>query len=246
MKTLFLPALLLLLAGCASLNSRPMARGAVCFTFDDYSGANWLKADKIFKKYNAHVTFFVSGAITPEKAAVMKQLQDAGHSVGLHSIRHRNAVPLPANWTPTLYFEKEIAPQLEVCRQNGIDVRGFAYPNNRRSDETDAELFKHFDYLRAGKGKEREAIFYTQKELKDKMVLGGAGIGKYYKSDVNKLKQLLRHAAETGTLVVFFSHNIYPKATGVSMPTEMLEELLKTAVSLKMKIVGINELKTLK
>lgn len=246
MKNLFLPALLLLLAGCTSLSSRPMARGAVCFTFDDYSGANWLKADKIFKKYNAHVTFFVSGAITPEKAAVMKQLQDAGHSVGLHSIRHRNAVPLPANWTVALYFEKEIAPQLEVCRKYGLDIRGFAYPNNRRSDETDAELFKHFDYLRAGKGKEREALFYTQNDLKDKMVLGGAGIGKYYKSDVNNLKKLLHHAAETGTLVVFFSHNIYPKATGVSMPSEMLEELLKTASSLKMKIVGINELKNLK
>ena len=34
--------------------------------------------DEIFKKYNAHATFFISGEITPEKAAVLKKLQDSG------------------------------------------------------------------------------------------------------------------------------------------------------------------------
>ena len=27
-------------------------RGAVCFTFDDYHGESWLKADPLFKKYD--------------------------------------------------------------------------------------------------------------------------------------------------------------------------------------------------
>ena len=37
------------LTGCVS-----PPRGAVCFTFDDYYGENWLKADPLFKKYGAH------------------------------------------------------------------------------------------------------------------------------------------------------------------------------------------------
>ena len=241
-KTLFLCTLL---SALFLVGAEKEGRGALCLTFDDYAGANWLKADSLFKKYNAHVTFFIVGKITPDKIETMKKLQSAGHSIGLHSVHHRNAFPLPKNWDMKKYFESEVKPQLDVCRKNGIDVRGFAYPNNRRNEVTDQELFKHFDFLRAGLGKARKNIFYGAKDLKNKMLLGGGGIGRYYKSDVEALKALLKKAADTNTMIVFFSHNIYPKAKHVHMPTEMLEELLKYAAELKMRVIGINEIKTL-
>lgn len=244
MKNCFL---LLTLAAALFLGAaEKKGRGAVCFTFDDYGGERWLKADALFKKYDARVTFFVVGKLTPEKIAVMKKLQAANHSIGLHSIRHRNAWPLPEGWDVKSYFEKEVKPQLDLCKANGIKVRGFAYPNNRRNETVDKEFFKHFDYLRAGLGRPKKTIFYGAKDIKEKMVLGGGGIGVYYKSDVNKLKALLKQASDTNTMIVFFSHNIYPKAKGVHMPTEMLEELLKYASALKMRVVGINEIETLK
>ena len=229
----------------AAVVSGAAEKGAVCFTFDDYAGTNWLKADALFKKYKAHVTFFVSGVITPEKAAVMKKLQAAGHSIGLHTLRHRNAFPLPAQWSMTDYFEKEVKPQLELCRKAGLDVQGFAYPNNRRNETVDRELFKYFNYLRAGKGKAK-ALFYGAKDVKEKMVLGGGGIGPYYKSNAGELKKILAEAAEKKALVVFFSHDIYPKARSVHMPEELLEELLSAARELDMKIIGINEIPSLK
>ena len=243
MKKLFLCAALMVV--CLLSGAEKKGKGAVCFTFDDYAGANWLKADALFKKYNAHVTFFIVGAITPEKVGVMKKLQESGHSIGLHSIHHRNAVPLPGKWDMKKYFEQEVKPQLEICRKHKIDVRGFAYPNNRRSEATDRELFKHFDYLRAGLGKEKKTLFYGKKETASKMVLGGGGIGAYYKSDVNALKKILKEAADSNKMVVFFSHNIYPGAKNVHMPSEMLEELLKYAAAIGMRVVGINEIKTL-
>lgn len=239
-------ALLLLLAASFLLcGAEKKGRGAVCFTFDDYSGANWLKADTLFKKYNARVTFFISGRITPEKLEVMKKLQLAGHSIGLHSIHHRNAVPLPEKWDMAKYFDLEVKPQLEICRKAGLTVRGFAYPNNRRSEETDKELFKHFDYLRAGLGAAKKTICYSAKEIKEKMVLGGGGIGAYYKSDLGHLKKLLKEASDTNTMVVFFSHNIAPGAKSVHMPSELLEQLLKYASELEMKVVGINDISSL-
>ena len=241
MKNLLLLLLAVLLSGCAGA----MDKGAVCFTFDDYAGANWLKADKIFKKYNAHVTFFVVGNLTAQKLEVMKKLQAAGHSVGLHSIHHRNAVPLPEGWTAQDYFNKEVKPQLDICRKAGLNIQGFAYPNNRRNETIDRELFKHFNFLRAGKGKTK-ALFYGAKDVKEKMVLGGGGIGTYYKSNAGELKKILAEAAEKKALVVFFSHNIYPGAKGVHMPEELLEELLSAARALDMKIIGINEIASLK
>jgi hypothetical protein len=60
------------------------------------------------------------------------------------------------------------------------------------------------------------------------------------------LKKYLKQTAEANAMIVFFSHNIYPGAKGVNMPTEMLEELLKTASELNMRVIGIDEIKTLK
>ena len=217
-------------------------RGAVCFTFDDYGGENWLKADVLFKKYNAHATFLVANDIIPAMADVMKKLQQAGHSVGLHTQHHLNADPLPESWDIKKYIEKEVMPQLEACQKYDIKVRSFAYPNNLRNEKTDQELFQYFDYLRAGFAKDQLITFTPLAELQNKMVLRGIGIGEYYKSDLSTLKKLLTQAHEQDALIVFFSHNIEPGAKHVHMPTEILEALLEHASKLNMHIVGTEEL----
>ena len=62
-----------LLSALFLVGAEKEGRGALCLTFDDYAGANWLKADSLFKKYNARVTFFIVGKITPEKIETMKK-----------------------------------------------------------------------------------------------------------------------------------------------------------------------------
>ena len=220
--------------------------GAVCFTFDDYHGNNWLKADALFKKYNAHATFLIAREITAEKAQVMKKLQAAGHTVGLHTATHRNADPLPKNRDMEKYIADQVLPQLEACKKFGIEVRSFAYPNNRRTAESDQALFKYFDYLRAGWGKSKQPIYTPLAELSDKMVLGGGGIGEYYKTDPENLKKLLDEAHKKDALIVFFSHNIAPGAKKIHMPTELLEELLEYAAKIGINVVGFEELPALK
>lgn len=244
----FLSAILALFATVTSTDASDNRnrQGAVCFTFDDYSGINWIKADAIFKKYDAHATFLIVRNITADKAKVMKKLQAAGHSVGLHTVKHRNANPLPRGWNMEQYIADQVLPQLEECKKYGIKVRSFAYPNNRRTEKTDQALFKYFDYLRAGWGKSKQPIYTPLAKLPDKMVLAGGGIGEYYKSDISKLKKLLDEAHKRDALIVFFSHDITPKAKHIHMPSELLEELLKYARKLNMNIVGAEELPALK
>ena len=230
-----------LLTGCATKQ-----RGAVCFTFDDYHGENWLKAVPLFKKHDAHATFFVVGEITPEKAEVMKQLHAAGHTVGLHTLHHRNALPFIHEQGEAKFIEEEIKPQLEACKKYGIAVRSFAYPNNRRDEASDRMLFPYFDHLRAGRGPAKKTLYYPLKTLPEKGYLGGTGIGTYYNSDLDVLKKEIAHAAETDSVVVFFSHNIAPAAQRIHMPLEWLEELLAHARKLKVRIVGFDELNALK
>ena len=245
MKKVFwlIAACVCVLTGCASTR-----RGAVCFTFDDYHGKNWLKAVPLFQKYDAHATFFVVGKITPEKADVMKKLKSAGHTVGLHSLHHRDVIPFIHKHGENRYVEEEIRPQLEACRRYGLEIRSFAYPNNRRDEASDRMLSPYFDHFRAGRGPAGKTLFYPLKELPEKCYLGGTGIGTYYKSDLAVLKKELDRAAETGSIVVYFSHNIGPqgKIGKIDMPAEWLEELLRHAKKLDLRIVGFDELNALK
>ncbi|MBR2364534.1 MAG: polysaccharide deacetylase family protein [Lentisphaeria bacterium] len=234
-----------LLVFCMSILAAGEKRGAVAFTFDDYHGPRWLKADAIFKKYNAHATFFIVGGLNREKLDTMKKLQAAGHSIGLHSLRHKDACTPKTGKLYENYFEKEVKLQYDICKKENIRTVSFAYPNNRRNEESDKEMFRHFDYLRAGLGKPGKMLFYPLNSLKKKMVLGGKGIGKYYKTDAEEIKCLLDKAAESNSLIVFFSHDIRPGAPGISMPTELLEEFLAHAVKRNMNIIGFNEIEKL-
>ena len=213
-----------------------MSNGTVCFTFDDYGGENWLKADAIFRKFGAHVTFFVSGGITPDRLAVMRELEARGHSVGLHTAHHRDAVPRPPEMTLEQYFAEEIRPQLDVCRAAGLRMRGFAYPNNRHDDDTDRMLFRHFDFLRCGKSGT------PAEPPPGKILLRGTGIGEYYHSEAAALCGMLEDAARANLRIDFFSHDIAPGAKGVSMPTELLTVLLEKAHALGMAIVSAETL----
>jgi len=241
-KGAFIMTCLCALTGCVTPQER---RGAVCFTFDDYHGEKWLAALPLFEKYQAHATFFIVREITAEKAEVMKKLQAAGHTVGLHTLHHRDAVPFVRENGPERYLAEEVKPQLDACAQYGITVRSFAYPNNRRDEETDRMLFPYFDHLRAGNGPARQPLFYPLETLPEKSYLGGTGIGTYYNSDPEALKKLLDRAAETGSLIVFFSHSIHPGAEHIHMPTEWLEQLLAHARKLNLHIIGFDEINPL-
>ena len=241
---------LLMMAACACglTGCVTEQRGAVCFTFDDFHGESWLKAVPLFKKYDAHATFFIVGEITPEKAEVMKKLRDAGHTVGLHTLHHRDAIPFIHEQGEVAYIEAEIRPQLDACRKYGLSIRSFAYPNNRRDDDSDRMLCPYFDHFRAGRGPAKKTLYYPLKTLPEKCYLGGTGIGTYYDSDLAVLKEELTHAAETGSVVVYFSHNIGPadQIGRIDTRIDWLEELLAHAKKLNLHIVGFDELNALK
>lgn len=233
---------------CGLSGAAAQPRGAVCFTFDDYHGENWLKAVPLFRKYEAHATFFIVGEITPDKAAVLKKLHEAGHTVGLHTLHHCDAVPFIHDRSEEEYLRTEVKPQLDVCAKHGLTIRSFAYPNNRRDEASDRMMFARFDHLRAGRGPQKKTLYYPLSTLPEKCYLGGTGIGSYYDSDLAVLKDEISHAAETDSVLVFYSHNIGPadKIGRIDMPVEWLEELLAHARRLNVRLVGFDELNGLR
>ena len=231
------------LTGCISPQ-----RGAVCFTFDDYHGENWVKAAPLFKKYGAHVTFFVVGEITEKKAEAMKTLQKAGHTIGLHSLHHSRAVSFIHAKGKNRYIDEEIKPQLDTCRNYGIGIHSFAYPFSQRNDDSDQLLLQYFDHIRGGRGPSKKTLYYPLKELPEKCCLEGKGIGSVYGNKLSVLKEELTRAAETDSVLVYYSHNIGPadRIGDHDMRIDWLEELLAHAKNLNLRIVGFDELNGIK
>lgn len=228
-------------------------RGVVCFTFDDARYRQWLPLMETFAAFHAHVTFFFHGEIDAEAADAMRRLRHFGHSVGLHSVSHADADAGFAEIGAEAYFDEEIAPQLEACRRAGIEVRNFAYPNNRHTAETDRFLMAHggFRRFRCGlasnppKGFAIAAqpdAFMPLDAVKNAAVLGGCGIGEYYATTQENLNAGLTRCAETNTLLTFFSHGISETPGWVDMHMHTLEQCLAETARQGISMAGFDEL----
>ena len=234
--------------------------GTILLSFDDRNFAGWTAALPIFDKYRAHATFFVSGPIDKPAIDTMKLLVEKGHTVGLHGLGHRNADKAIADMGADLYWKEEIEPQLNICRMLEIPVDTFAYPNCRRTDETDALFFsKGFTYVRGSAGlTPHDPKGVKQAGRKPLSVCDGAFIpasgiatnrmlrtlilGAYYHTDTNDLVKCIERAHTRDEALVLTSHDIAENPNGISMPVSWLELVLAKAEDLGMAVVGYDEL----
>ena len=223
--------------------------GILLLTFDDCDVVGWTAAMPLFAKFNAKVTFSISGEITDGVAAFMKAAQAAGHTVGLHTIHHADAPDYIERHGAEAYFRDEIEPQLAACEKAGIVCKEFAFPNNKYNDAALALLSPYFCRFRAGNGVPKDAHFadfdrgfIPRERVAETVVFGGRGVGEYYNSNLGDIFDALRRAAKNDEAVTFFSHGIANGAKGVAMPLEILVPMLEEASRLEMSILGLNDL----
>ena len=230
------------------LDLQQIKHGVLVLTFDDSRDETWIPALELFATYNARATFFFDKEITAEKAESIKELRAHGHSVGIHTINHKDAVDI----TPEDYFAEFIKPQMEQAEKHGVEeFKFFAYPNNRHNEEFDTFLSKYFTRFRAGAGitapkgywiADFEEPYVALEKIPVTKVMGGCGIGEYYSSTQENLSAALEKAARENKLITFFSHAILPEPRTVHITIEMLQKTLEKASSLGMVIAGFNEL----
>ncbi len=218
--------------------------GILCLTFDDRNFTDWLNAIPLFEKYDAHATFFFSGTIDVQAISVMKQLQEAGHTIGLHTINHTDALPFYYQNGMEAYFEQEIAPSLAICQENGINVTAFAYPNNARDKETDAFLHQYFKRLRGGDhdGPTKKQLYIPMDMVPDSYVMRGTGLGELYATREADVLANMEYIAKNNVCYTYFSHGIHDNAVFVDMTPQLLESMLKKAQELGIKVMGLAEL----
>ena len=233
-------------------------RGVLCLTFDDTGFDGWTNAIPLFAKYGAHASFFPCGNLSTNALAALKALHAAGHTVGMHSLGHCDASTFFEKCCASTYWREQLDPQIKAYATVGLRPRHFAYPNNRHSEETDANLAGYFTRFRAGAPVGRtfgyysatntahladlDCAFFPAKDVRLHRVMEGVGVGEYYHTDIEDVCRGIRRAAERDEVLVIFSHAICPNATGVSMKTEWLERILAAAKECGIAIRSFDEL----
>ena len=251
MKTLFgiLVVTVVMVFG-VSASGNPGERGSLCLTFDDRNFDAWERNIPLFEKYGAHATFFVCGAIDKKAERCMRQLSAAGHSIGLHGMRHQKATDLLQRLGEEGYLREEILPQLSVCREKGLDVRSFAYPMSTHTPATDALLLRHFARLRSGFGRvegkswgEEVPPFPFTDASAHRVHIALCGTNPRDMPD--QIAAMMPLIAASNTVLTTYAHNIEPKGAkhdNHNITEADLEKILAAAKAAGVAVVGFDEL----
>lgn len=70
-----------------------LAEGNIAITFDDGPSPQTINVLEVLKKHDAKATFFCIGYKLEQYGHIVKQMTDAGHTVGNHSYSHDNFFP---------------------------------------------------------------------------------------------------------------------------------------------------------
>lgn len=93
-------------------------------TFDDgpdkkYTG----ELLDLLKKYNIKATFFVVAKFAEENYELIKRMEEEGHTIGLHSLEHKNAL-----LNGPLYTNKEFEEGLKIMDKINVNIKSFRPP----------------------------------------------------------------------------------------------------------------------
>ena len=216
--------------------------GAVLFSFDDTSVAEWVAALPLFAETGARATFFLSHPdyILGAQMAGVLQLQAAGHAIGCHGLRHEKAVDAVAKWGVDGYLERDVLPALALLREAGFNPTSFAYPCSQNDAVTDAALLRHFRHLRTGRSpgpggrlKDLDVLFAPACDQPLRGCLSGTGIdyaGLPRRPDmIEQACEAIDRARARCEVLVLYAHNISDAGPNHHIPPAALRQILAHA-----------------
>lgn len=235
-------------------------KAGIAISFDDHFINDWYALRPLFKKYNAHVTFFLTcpDTLTADEILKIKQLQKDGHEIGFHGTIHGNATEMLKSQGPQKYIETELKPGLEHLARIGIKPTSYAHPGGNHTDQADSILLANgFKILRDVAQAERKLFgipvyhfaprimswiyyqFENEKIVDALMIDEGTNISE------KEIKEAIKRSRDTNTTLMLFGHQpLYekPKNGKYGFSVAFLETILKEAKAQNLKFYTMSEL----
>ncbi|MEI3847076.1 MULTISPECIES: polysaccharide deacetylase family protein [Microbacterium] len=226
--------------------------GLLSLTFDDRHLRSWVDALPAFDAAGARVTFFIVEAdlLDADERAAIRTLLDAGHGIGSHGLRHRNADAEIAARGAAAYLAEEIDPSIDALCALGGYPSVFAYPNSRRDDASDAALLTRFSRLRGGGPRTldpdaaRGAIVPADSPQTTHPARGidtGRG-AEAHLADEAVLDTLLHDLADGDGSLILYAHDIAARGPGNHIHPDRLAAILARAHNLGLRMVPMQEI----
>jgi peptidoglycan/xylan/chitin deacetylase (PgdA/CDA1 family) len=244
--------------GCHQ-NHQPRPPAGIALSFDDRYLNEWTQLRPLLKKYNAHVTFYVTqfDSLTPQEVALLHQLQRDGHEIGAHGTAHIRVLDwLRGGGSLDDFFQYEIEAELISMRKAGFRPVTFAHVGGQQTWWTDRRLLRdYFKLLRDVSMTERKLSFLTLRQPVFGMeeiyyhfdgdpTVHSLLIDQYTNITDTQLKDGLIRAKNTQSVLMLLGHRplFTPSDEPYAFSVERLERLLAEAQRMGLKTYTMSEL----
>jgi len=158
-----------------TITSFTTEKSIAALTFDDGPHPEFtLRVLGLLEQYQAHATFFMIGDSAKKHPDIVKQVADAGHAIGNHSLNHPSFLSISGS---------ERRKQIRSCERTiaPYGAKLFRPPYGEQS------LMSRLDALRLGY----------------RVVTWNLDVGDWWCRDSNRMAELLTHRIRPGSVIVF-------------------------------------------
>ncbi len=245
--------------GSCQEKAQKLPPAGIALSFDDRYVEEWSRLRPLFKKYNAHVTFYVTqfDSLSLHEVKWLHQLQRDGHEIGAHGAAHIRVLDwLRGGGSLDDFFRYEIETELLSMRKAGFRPVTFAHVGGQQTWWTDQRLLRdYFKLLRDVSMTERKLPFITLRQpvfgideiyyhFDGDRTVHSLLIDQYTNITDAQLKDGLIRAKNTHSVLMLlghrplFTHSDEPYAFSV----QRLEKLLREAQRMGLKTYTMSEL----
>ncbi len=246
------------LGGCHKPSDHSPLAG-IALSLDDRYVKDWVRLRPLLKKYNAHLTFYVTqfDSLTPEETALLHQLEQDGHEIGAHGAAHVRVL----DWVRSGgklddFYRYEIEAELVSMRRAGFKPITFAHVGGQQTWYTDRRLLSdYFILLRDVSMTERRLPLFIYRRpvfAMDEIYYHFDGtqkvnsllIDQYTHITERQLKEGLVRAKNTRSVLMLMGHRPLFAASDeqYAFSVSLLEKILEEAQKMGLKTYTMAEL----
>jgi len=208
-------------------------QSGICLSFDDKNLEQWIEILPILDKYDAKVTFFLTGVgkLSEQEKIWLKQIQEAGHEIGAHGEIHVSANTYIKEHGFRKYWEDEIQSNLDALESLNIYPQVFAYPYGEKNRLIDLMLWFQFKGTRnvVGIGDISKAQEKAVVSSNNRFYYSSISIDQGELESLDLLVPLFEKAKIERKVLFLHAHDIGDKE-GYFVSKQRLEEVLRMAI----------------